>query len=69
MNDLYRFKVIIKHKMGLRPELSWHQWDRSFHHVTQKVETALNNIQKRNVLAQNYEIGEIKYEPEAPEAA
>lgn len=64
MNTLYRFKVVVKHKMGLRPNLSWHMWDRSMYHAKLKVNTALSNIQKRNVLAQNYEIEGVHYEPE-----
>lgn len=64
MYNLYRFKVEVKHKMGLRPSLSWYMWDKSFYHVKLKVNVALENIQKRNVLAQNYEVGGIQYEPE-----
>ena len=64
MNNLYRFKVEVKDKMGLRPPLSWYMWDKSMYHAKLKVNTALANIQKRNVLAQNYEVGGIRYEPE-----
>jgi hypothetical protein len=64
MNTIYRFKVNIRHKTEASRHLSWHMYDHSMFHVKQKLSLALNNIQKRNVLAQNYEIGEVTYEPE-----
>lgn len=66
---IYRFKVLIRHKTEHHRNLSWHMWDQSMFHVKQKLTQGLHNIGKRNVLAQNYEVGEVIYAPEEPNIA